>query len=78
MLDLRFAMVEAHMLARLVGGLSVCLPACLLACLCLPLPACMSAHLIALMGGIELDRTHRTRLKWGGTVWSGLEWDEIE
>jgi len=69
-------MFEAHMFARFIGGLSLCLPACLLACLCLPLPACMSARMIAMMGGIE--RTHRTRPKWGGTVWCRLERHKIE
>jgi len=39
MLDLSFAMFEAHMFAPLIDGLVVCLHACLLACLCLPLPA---------------------------------------
>ena len=32
---------------------------------------------ITMVGGIELDKTHCTQLKWGGKEWSGLEWDEI-
>ena len=68
-LDLGFAMFKPH-------WWPVRLLACMLACL--PLPACMSACLPAMMGGIELDWTGCTRLKWGGMVWIGLEWDEIE
>ena len=40
--------------------------------------ACMPARMIVMMGGIELNRSHRTRLKWGVMVWGGLEWDGIE